>query len=141
MNNMIVWSPGVTLENIEKQVIVKAYDYFKKNKTSTSIALGISIRTLDSKLEKYKDDDRIAAEKLADTNKRNADYLRRARGIVGQSISLKEAEAMLSGPHAGIRLEPAAQAAAQPSMPVPERAQVQKVLSGQTAQGGPRRGR
>lgn len=50
---MIIWQPGVTLEDIEKQTILKAYSYFDRNKTKTAEALGIAIRTLDAKIAKY----------------------------------------------------------------------------------------
>lgn len=52
--SQIIWSPGVTLEQIEKQVILKAFSFFDCNKTRTADALGIAVRTLDAKLEKYK---------------------------------------------------------------------------------------
>jgi len=48
----INWQPGVTLEDIELQVIDKAYRFFEGNKTKTANALGIAIRTLDNKLSK-----------------------------------------------------------------------------------------
>ena len=50
---MINWHPGLTLEEVEKQVIEMALRYFNNNKTQTAIALGIAVRTLDNKLEKY----------------------------------------------------------------------------------------
>ena len=49
----IIWSPGVTLEMIEKQVILMAYKFYQSNKTTTARVLDISIRTLDAKLDKY----------------------------------------------------------------------------------------
>jgi transcriptional regulator with PAS, ATPase and Fis domain len=50
---MIHWQPGMTLEEVEKQVILKAFQFYNRNKTHTAKALDIAIRTLDSKLEKY----------------------------------------------------------------------------------------
>lgn len=50
---MINWSPGQTLEQIEKQVILQAYRFYEQNKTHTAAALGISIRTLDGRLADY----------------------------------------------------------------------------------------
>ena len=50
---MIIWQPGVTLEDVEKQVILKAFQYFQGNKTKTAQALDIAIRTLDAKIAKY----------------------------------------------------------------------------------------
>lgn len=50
---MIHWQPGVTIADIEKQVIVRAYQFFNRNKTKTANSLGISIRTLDKRLDEY----------------------------------------------------------------------------------------
>ena len=50
---MINWQPGITLEEIEKQVILKALEFYQGNKTKTALSLGIAVRTLDNKLEKY----------------------------------------------------------------------------------------
>jgi DNA-binding NtrC family response regulator len=63
----IYWQPGVTLDAIEKQVILKAFQFFGHNKTHTAHALGIAIRTLDNKLAKYEKEqdgqaDRIKAD-------------------------------------------------------------------------------
>ena len=49
----ILWQPGMSLADVEKEVIIKAYSFYRENKTQTSIALGVSIRTLDNRLEKY----------------------------------------------------------------------------------------
>lgn len=49
----LAWQPGLTLADMEKMVIMRAFDYFKSNKTQTAQSLGISIRTLDDRLEKY----------------------------------------------------------------------------------------
>jgi DNA-binding NtrC family response regulator len=57
---MILWQPGVTLEDIEKQVIQKAFSFYRGNKTATAKSLGIAIRTLDAKLEKYDKQDKKA---------------------------------------------------------------------------------
>lgn len=54
MNNT-EWSPGVTLDELEKAVIEKAMRYYEGNKTRTASSLGIAIRTLDNKLARYKD--------------------------------------------------------------------------------------
>lgn len=47
------WQPGLTLDDVEKRAIQKAFSFFHKNKTQTANALGIAVRTLDSKIEKY----------------------------------------------------------------------------------------
>jgi DNA-binding NtrC family response regulator len=47
------WTPGLTLENVEKLVIEQALVFYEHNKQRTADALGIAIRTLDNKLAKY----------------------------------------------------------------------------------------
>lgn len=147
----ISWSPGVTLDSIEQQVIEKALDFFKKNKTATAQALGISIRTLDNKLEKYRDD-RRKYELSEEERKRNRDdFLARCRGnIPGQNQYAANAElqkridaANADRSETGLRMEPAQEAATQRIVPVSERAEVQGVLPKDAAgsgDGGARKG-
>lgn len=47
---MVQWYQGMTLDQIEKQVIKKSLALNGGNKTQTAIALGIAIRTLQNKL-------------------------------------------------------------------------------------------
>lgn len=47
------WSPGRTLEDVEKDIILHAFKFYGYNKTRTAESLGIAIRTLDNKLAKY----------------------------------------------------------------------------------------
>lgn len=51
---MINWQPGLTLEDIEKEVILKALSFYHGNKTRTAEALGVAIRTIDNKLARYR---------------------------------------------------------------------------------------
>lgn len=48
-----VWVPGYTLDKIEESAIRQALNYYRGNKTQTASALGISIRTIDNKLNRY----------------------------------------------------------------------------------------
>ncbi len=48
------WTPGQTLNDIERNVILDALKYHKGNRTHTAKALGISIRTLRNKLAEYR---------------------------------------------------------------------------------------
>lgn len=77
---MIVWSPGVTLEDVEKQAILKALDHFRWNKTATASALGISVRTLDARIEKYDEEKKAEAAHQVELRRQRDDYLARARG-------------------------------------------------------------
>jgi hypothetical protein len=51
-----MWQPGMKLDEIEKMVILKAFQFFHGNKTQTANSLGIAVRTLDAKLKKYEDE-------------------------------------------------------------------------------------
>jgi transcriptional regulator with PAS, ATPase and Fis domain len=48
------WSPGRTLDDIERKVIIEALEYHQGNRTHTARALGISIRTLRNKIADYR---------------------------------------------------------------------------------------
>lgn len=48
-----MWQVGMTLEDVEKEVIEKSLRFYGGNKTHTANSLGIAIRTLDAKLEKF----------------------------------------------------------------------------------------
>jgi two-component system, response regulator FlrC len=51
---MTGWTPGRTLDDIERRVILDALHYHKGNRTHTARSLGISIRTLRNKLSDYR---------------------------------------------------------------------------------------
>lgn len=53
MNAGDVWQPGYTLEQMERDVILKAYRFYGNNKTKTAESLGIAVRTIDNKLAAY----------------------------------------------------------------------------------------
>lgn len=135
----IHWSPGVTLENIERQVIEKAFTFYKGNKTATASALGIAIRTLDNKLEKYELDDKSEKARHEQRQKDRDHWLRRSRG---EHVPA-EPEHNLTGAdgaqaEAGIRGKSATDTSAQSAMPVPEREEIQGVSPKSAAAGGAR---
>ncbi len=142
-----MWSPGVSLEDIEKQVILKAFAHYRDNKTVTANALGISIRTLDSRLDKYASDKK--EQEVTDEQRRRdrENQLRRARGqpqlpdAYTERVSSEGASA-IAAPSAeafqGNGVQPSKDAPAQHAVSVPERAQVQKVLPQQSPYGGNR---
>lgn len=78
---LIQWSPGVTLAQVEKQVILKAFKHYGFNKTVTANALGISIRTLDGRLEAYAHEENEAQKVLAEKMKKEQEFQLRQRGI------------------------------------------------------------
>lgn len=49
----VEWYPGISLEQLEKKVILQAYRYCNGNKTQAAQMLGIAIKTLYNKLEQY----------------------------------------------------------------------------------------
>lgn len=74
------WQPGMTLEDIERSAIEKAYSFYRNNKTQTSKALGIAVRTLDSKLAKYQEIDDAKKERLDAVNAKRLLDLQKHRG-------------------------------------------------------------
>lgn len=133
---MIQWSPGVTLEDVERQVIQKAWGHYRKCKTATAQSLGIAIRTLENKLSKYEIDDK-AVEAASARRKEEADrFLVRARGFApaqndGSGGPLHSGQAP-----AGLHVESATDATTERAMPVSQRTEVQDMPPRPAAQGG-----
>jgi hypothetical protein len=133
MENMILWSPGVSLEAVEKMVILKAFNHFRGNKTTTANALGISIRTLDHKLEKYALDKETEEKSDAERKRIREEFLARARGKVGTNPTT--GTDFLS-PLAGLHMESAPETTGQSDMPVPKRKEIQTVLPSDASTSG-----
>lgn len=158
---MIHWQPGVTLEVLEQEAIEAAFKFYQNNKTATANSLGISIRTLDAKLEKY-GDDRKKRDDLDNKRKGNdADFQRRqryngadqfyhnsgnapavdpARAVAGAKEKT-EGTKDVSSPAAGERVEPTTPNSTQQPVSVQKSQEVQKVLHGKPAESGARRAR
>lgn len=134
---IIIWSPGVTLESIEKQVIQKAFVHFKQNKTATASALGISIRTLDNKFEKYEAESKEAREGDERRRREKDTFLARARGNAPAQYDTSNGKASLLGNG----VEPTPIASAKPALSVSERKEVQSMPPQQIAAGGARKNR
>lgn len=84
----IIWTPGVTIEALEEQVIMKALGHYK-NKEVAAAALGISRRTIDNKLEKYAEDEKIREAALAVKKRKDDEYLQRARGVFRPAVPVE----------------------------------------------------
>lgn len=123
------WSPGMTLESVERQAILAAYAFHKNNKTITSNALGISIRTLDAKLEKYSLDDKKFEEAEHGRKRDQQEWLLRSRGQHPDQIEQSKAKAGLS-PKAGNGMESGKVVPAKQDLPLPERKEVQALSPG-----------
>lgn len=131
------WQPGMTLESMEKMCILSALRFYRGNKTQCSIALGISIRTLDNKLEKYEND---AKDEKARDDKWTADRksaLDRLRG--GEAQAKQQAESVYGTPPR-LHVEPAAKASPQHIVPMPKREEVQALPPEHVAGSGQERG-
>lgn len=48
-----MWTPGKTLDEVEKDVILHALKYCEGNRTKVSSMLGITTKTLYNKLERW----------------------------------------------------------------------------------------
>ncbi len=125
--NEVTWCPGMTLEHIEKLIIKKAYSIYQGNKTMTARSLGVAIRTLDNKFEKYKKDDEDDQTSVADNRSIRAELLRKARG---DSHLHRKASSWSDVPSAdtGKRMEPVAVASKEYEVSLPESEKVQGVL-------------
>lgn len=133
MNETILWSPGVTLEQIEKEVILKTFRHYRGNKTASANSLGISVRTLDSKLAQYKVEKEKLEDDKAKLQRKREEFLARSRGSIknegfdtSASIAAK----------AGIRVESAPRLPAQQNMSMSERGEVQELPFAKDAKSG-----
>lgn len=77
---LVFWSPGLSLDELEKQVILAAYKFHHNNKTATAASLKIAIRTLDNKLERYAEQEKAARDAKELEQMKRADFDRRQRG-------------------------------------------------------------
>lgn len=67
---MVHWQPGMTIKEVERDIIEKALQFFQGNKTQAAQSLGISVRTIDNKLKQYEqDDEQLEREKARDAEK------------------------------------------------------------------------
>lgn len=55
-NVTVTWAPGMSLENLEREVVAKAYRFYNQDKTATAASLGICVRTMTNKLDKLRED-------------------------------------------------------------------------------------
>lgn len=152
---MFIWSAGMTLEYLERTAIRQALKFYHGNKTTTARALGCAINTLNSKLERYEQEDKDADIRAKREQAQRDEFDRRQRGfsappgtglpthnpnITAAAITNSNAEGLnetagkSNGVAPGARVEPSAHISAQPPMSMPERKEVQGVLSRPVAQ-------
>lgn len=128
----LIWSPGMTLESMERLAIEACYQYFQRNKTATAASLDISIRTLDGKLEKYERERIIREEAERRRINEHTESIRAQRyGHQGAQGTPKAApQSTNSG--TGLQLESVIAVASQHAVSMSERKEVQEVLPQQT---------
>lgn len=155
-NTHIHWSPGVTIWEAERQCILQALHFFRNNKTQTAQCLGVSIRTIDNKLEEYAAHDKRTAETDEFERKKRENFLARCRGLpephklppadlgfvkLGVYADQETKRESSGSPAPGIHVEPVKDTPAQQTVPLLKREEVQKVLSKQPAAGGGQKNR
>lgn len=119
---MIYWQPGMTIDQLEKQVIRKALVYFQGNKTKTADSLGIAIRTLDNKIEKYQEEEDAFQRRSVEASRNQFEMLQRQQG---KSV--------------GVQTESTLETPAQQPMPVQQREEIQKMPPTSSARTNQRR--
>ncbi len=144
--NPIVWSPGVALETLIQQVVETAMVFYKGNKTAAAQSLGIAVRTLDNRLEKYAKEKSDNEQRYSEAKTKREQFIARQRAIpIGAQfdtsatpsvytaeVARRRQEAS-SHAKAGVRAEPLANAAPQQSLPVHEPKEIQSVLPSKAA--------
>lgn len=146
MHGQIIWSPGVSLANLERDVILTAFRFFRENKTATANSLGIAVNTLSAKLERYTKEQEEHKERQDEQRIKDREFLERSRGIVGrdshntQPIPQQHQE---NGKETddGLYSQPASAVAAQQPVSLPERGEIQELLPAKAASGGVNRRR
>jgi hypothetical protein len=150
---IVQYQVGMTLAELEKLAILKAFAHFRYNKTTTAASLDIAIRTLDNKLEKYAHEENELKEKQANAEAKRAEHLARARGNPPNNVGIPYNPSALNHtsferhfpivPRAtsGLPMESIANSASQSPVPMPERQEVQKVLPSDSSKGSPKKGR
>jgi hypothetical protein len=138
MQNDITWQPGMTLEDIERLVILRAIKYYKHNKSQTARALGIGIRTLDSKLERYGEPVQVSKMKTDEMKRKIKTGLLhffgdRSKVALQLGISVSKLEEYVNEiareeASRGLGMEPFIEVSPQPTLPVPKWQEVQSVL-------------
>lgn len=141
---MIIWHPGMTLEDVERTAIKAAQKYFENNKAAMSRALGCTVNTIASKLASYEEQDRMLA--IAKDEQRQADEIfnLRARGklppATNQTLESNQGNDLRSA-ECGVVLESPLEAAGMAPMLLSERENVSEMLPAKHPHSPKRNGR
>lgn len=146
MMNDIVWHPGMTLEDMEQAVIVRALKTYG-NKAVTAQRLGIAVRTLDARLEKYAADEKARKAKADEQRERDLQFLDKCRNGRDSRFASRvpsppaETKAAPVSPEAeaGDGAQPSSESPPQQPVSLPQRQEVQGMPPAKAAAGGQRR--
>lgn len=78
---MIVWSPGMSIEDMENNAIKEAISYYKDNEKAAD-SLKITLDELNKKIAKYAKEHEKNEEKRMKELQTEREFDRRARGII-----------------------------------------------------------
>lgn len=81
VGNMIIWTPGITLEQIEKQVITEAYNFCTKNSAGTAKLLNTEVDYINKKLIKYENEQIEEDRKRKEKKLLEEEFKVRSRGV------------------------------------------------------------
>lgn len=132
----VMWSPGMNLRDTEEQIVKQAFAFYGKNKTATANSLGINVRTLEHKLQKYAEQQSAHEERVRNEQLGRDKFLQRCREGSGATPPASEIQAPDESPSTGVRVEPAKAIRAQQPMPLPEREEIQELLPQDVASSG-----
>ena len=122
------WSPGITLEQLERSAIEDAMIFYKKNRAIVALSLGISLRGLDIKLLKYQDLDKKKEEANAAKRERDEEFLARQRGQYPSTEYHPSEKVPGNKAKSRLGLESSLESTEESEMSVSERKEVQAVL-------------
>lgn len=97
---MIIWTPGVSLEENEREIILAAMKHHNGNKSAVARSLNITVKTVDNKLEKYAKDDAEIAEAAIRERHKSDEFLQRQRGSYNPQAAAFEAASQTQAPDA-----------------------------------------
>jgi hypothetical protein len=134
------WQPGMTLQLVEKLVILQAFRFHQGDKSRTASAIGIPIESLEIKLNSYLNEEKEQERVNHEQRKQREEFQQRSRGIHA-ATPVPAGGTMLPSTDAGVSVEPAADAPQEQTVPVPERKEVQSMLHRTSSQGRARKAR
>jgi hypothetical protein len=123
----MIFSPGMTIDGLEKELIQSALKFYQGNKTVTARSIGCALRTLDNKLAQYAEEERLSGVERDAERAKQEEWQKRARGI--------------NGPHSGVQVEPPPFSPQKLDVSLQVGSEVQKVLPTKVAERGARKAR